>query len=260
MPATLSFDDYVDALHTATSRLCEATAGLPDERAVPTCPGWSARQLIAHLGMVHRWAAGIVRGELNSSNADAATRSFDAEGLGVEDPGAWLLSGADDLSRALREAADDLDRFFFLNDAPRAKLAWARRQCHETTIHAVDALSARLGRIPTAADAGIAAELAVDGIDELLRGFATRRRQTLGTPRPLAVVVDATDAERAWTLRLSDGPAGCDEGRTVSQPDATISGTAARLYLGLWNRGDEMAQDGIDAIGFWRDHMQIEWS
>ena len=65
----------------------------------------------------------------------------------------------------------------FLADAPSPRCFWARRQCHETTIHAVDALSASLGRYPVAADASwIGTELALDGIDELLTGFLPRPR------------------------------------------------------------------------------------
>ena len=36
------------------------------------------------------------------------------------------------------EAPVDLEAFVFLNDAPAPRQFWARRQCHETTIHAVD--------------------------------------------------------------------------------------------------------------------------
>lgn len=260
MPASLTFDEYVEGLNTAAARLCEDTADIPEEQFVPTCREWSALQLVAHTGMVHRWATGILLGELNSSNVTAATEAFQNEGLQSKTPGSWLRAGADALTRTLVAAPDDLERYFFLNDAPPAKLAWARRQCHETTIHAFDGLAARLGQVPAAAKADIDTRLAVDGIDELLRGFATRSRETLRTPRPATVVIEPTDAENAWTVTLSEGPAVCDEGRTTSSPDATLTGTAAQLYLGLWNRGNEMHQDGVDAISFWRDHMHIEWS
>ena len=35
-------------------------AGL--QASVPTTPDWTVRQLIAHQGMVHRWAAAILKG------------------------------------------------------------------------------------------------------------------------------------------------------------------------------------------------------
>ncbi|MBB2890881.1 maleylpyruvate isomerase family mycothiol-dependent enzyme [Flexivirga oryzae] len=259
MPARLDFDDYISALRTAAARLSDETAGPPDDRPVPTCPDWTTRDLLAHTGMVHRWAAGIVRGELNSGNSEEATTRFEAAGRAADDAGAWLLTGATDLADELTAAPDDLQRFFFLNDAPPPKLAWARRQCHETTIHAVDGLSARLGRMPTAAEADLDAQVAVDGIDELLRGFATRRSEKLILESPLTVVIETADTGCSWTLVLSDGPATCDEGVTSQHPDARLSGTAAQVYLGLWNRGDELAQDGVDALALWRDKMHVEW-
>ncbi|GGB40140.1 hypothetical protein GCM10011492_33700 [Flexivirga endophytica] len=259
MPASLALDDYLAALNTAATQLRDDTAALRDEE-VPTCRDWSTLQLIAHTGMVHRWATGIITGTINRHNADAATEWFHNEGMQQDDAGAWLLAGVELLTHALHDAPEDLEVFFFLNDAPPPRLAWARRQCHETTIHAVDGLAARLGRIPSAADAAVEPTVALDGIDELLTGFVTRSHQELRSPRPATVVVEPTDADRAWTLRLSDAPTSCEHGATVSSPDSKWTGTAAQLYLGLWNRGNEIRQDGDDVLAFWRNHQQIEWN
>lgn len=51
----------------------------------------------------------------------------------------------------------------------------------------------------------------------------------------------------------------CDDGRTEESPDCTWTGTATQIYLGLWNRGNEIQQDGVDVLTFWRDHLRIEW-
>ena len=53
----------------------------------------------------------------------------------------------------------------------------------------VDALAAQLGEPPAADEAGIDQSLAVDGIDELVRGFFTRGRSKLydGTEYRVAV-------------------------------------------------------------------------
>lgn len=259
MPAMLEFDDYLDVLYTAAERLSEHALDISDQ-PVPTCRDWNVRQLVAHTGMVHRWAAGVIRGEIDARNASAATDRFEVDGMLVDDPGGWLLAGAGDLAQALEEAPDDLERFFFLNDAPPTKIAWARRQCHETSIHAVDGLGARLGQVPTAAETEILAAVGTDGIDELLLGFATRDREELRTSSAVSVVLEATDVGRSWTMRLSDGPARCVQGTTERNPDARLSGTAAQLYLGLWNRGEEIEQEGVDVLDFWHDRMRIEWN
>ncbi|WP_265447477.1 maleylpyruvate isomerase family mycothiol-dependent enzyme [Flexivirga meconopsidis] len=258
MPASLALDDYLDGLATAAARLREDTTDLPDESVVPTCPQWSALQLVAHTGMVHRWATAIIRGD-EHAQAPSYSAALEEDGMQQPDPGGWLLAGADALELTLREAPDDLDVFFFLRDAPKPRLAWARRQCHETTIHAFDGLAARLGQVPTAADAELAPRIAADGIDELLRGFATRRGESLRTSRLITVAIQPSDVEQSWTLRLSPEQASCEIG-LPDRADSTWTGTAAELYLGLWNRGRQIGQDGLDVIGFWRDNMRVEWS
>jgi hypothetical protein len=44
-------------------------------------------------------------------------------------------------------------------------------------------------------------------------------------------------------------------------PQATFSGTAAELYLGLWNRGSELLATGRPGVlEAWRDRQRIRWS
>ena len=104
---------------------------------MPTCPGWTVRDLLAHQGMVHRWATAVVRGDDPATVDDAA---IEAEGRAAPDPVGWLLDGAAALVDALQAAPDDLAVMTFLKEAPPARQFWARRQCHETTVHALDAL------------------------------------------------------------------------------------------------------------------------
>ena len=72
--ALVAFVRYVDRAGLAT--------------AVPTTPDWTVRQLVAHQGMVHRWAAAVVRGE--SVDPDA----IEADGRQAADPVEWLRDGA----------------------------------------------------------------------------------------------------------------------------------------------------------------------
>ncbi len=179
------------------------------------------------------------------------------------------------LEAALTSAAPDVAAPVFLRDAPPPRAFWARRQAHETTIHAVDALAAELGRFPTAAETGIGPELALDGVDELLTGFVTRGRNRFcdETAVSVAVVPDdgpengRTDA-RAWLVHAR--PDGIETTRTTPDaalhpaqgaPDAAFRGTAAQLYLGLWNRGQEVAVDGrADLLERWASRVHITWS
>lgn len=217
---------------------------------VPTTPGWSVRDLVAHQGMVHRWAGSIVR----QHPVDDPER-FEAEGREAADPVEWLQLGALDLIQAIRDAPEDLEALVFLRDAPPARRFWARRQCHETTIHAVDALSASLGRFPRGVETWISREVALDGIDELLTGFLTRRHARLRSDRPVTYAVRPTDSARCWSVHVSQDPA--VTARDGDGPaDVTFEASAVSLYLALWNRTHEVEGDGFE---LWRRNARILW-
>lgn len=269
MATSLTFDEHGAGIGAAWTALRNNATRAGFDTAVPTCPGWTVRELVAHQGMVHRWATGIVRGEERRD-----TGHVEQEGLDSGDLLGWFDEGAKALLAALAHAPDDLRVFFFLEDAPSPKRAWARRQCHETTMHAVDAMSAALGRAPSAAETWIRPPHAVDGIDELLCGFLPRRDETVRSAPPRTVIVEATDTGHSWTLEIGTGPlvttarapaeraeraehaehaAEGDDGVTL------LTGTAAQLYLGLWNRGDEIESTGPDFLPSWRRDMTVSW-
>src|SRR5262245_2114998 len=169
MAASLGFERYVDLLATSAARMITTVEAAGFDADVVTCPSWDGRALIAHQAMVHRWAAARVRNE----DTDAVTTEEEIRDT-VDDLGGYFREGLTALVNTLQSAPEDLEAFVFLNDAPPPKVFWARRQSHENTIHMVDALSAALGKVPTAAEVGLDADVAVDGIDELLCGFFTR--------------------------------------------------------------------------------------
>jgi uncharacterized protein (TIGR03083 family) len=212
--------------------------------AVPTCPGWRVRDLLAHTGYVHRWA--------NSYLTQRHTRWVDR--LGEADVLAaapadealleWFAAGHADLVRTLAGAGPDLECWTFL-PAPSPAAFWARRQAHETAVHRVDAQRAAG---PGDTGPGHPARFAIDGIDELIMGFVGRgaeRGQWQFAPGVLGFhAADGEGGVAHWrvvsepghgTLERADGPADCD-----------VSGPAGELYLRLWNRG---GADGLTVSG-----------
>ncbi|HET6937506.1 MAG TPA: maleylpyruvate isomerase family mycothiol-dependent enzyme, partial [Nocardioides sp.] len=186
MPTQLDLARHLDGLHEAVTAFVAYAGRAGLEAAVPTCPEWSVLDLVAHQGMVHRWAGALVRGERPS---DDEVSAYEQAGRGSADPLSWLANGAAELARAISSAPEDLSAPVFLNDAPPPRRFWARRQCHETTMHAVDALAASLGRPPKPGEVWIDTELAGDGIDELLGGFLTRPRAPLRSDDEAVLVV-----------------------------------------------------------------------
>jgi uncharacterized protein (TIGR03083 family) len=251
MPTHLTTDDHIEALIRRGAVLREAAAAAGFDARVPTCPAWTVAKLVAHQGMVHRWAAANLRGETDPPRAKPTDTA---------DLLAWYSAGLAALVDTIRASPDDAKAMVFLNDAPPPRGFWARRQAHETTIHSVDAISAGLGRWPSATDVAIDSALAADGIDELLCGFITRGKGKLHSAEPYAMAVKTADTGHAWTVRISDGPIVATPGET-ERPEVTFSGTAVQLYLSLWNRADEMAVDGSpDVVDHWRSQIRIRWS
>ena len=140
-----SVEQHLAGIDAAVDRMAVWSRAAGPDAPVPTCPGWTVRDLLAHQGMVHRWATAVVRGDDPATVDDAA---IEAEGRAAPDPVGWLLDGAPALVSALESAPDDLAVMTFLKQAPPARQFWARRQCHETTVHALDALSALRGPAP----------------------------------------------------------------------------------------------------------------
>lgn len=253
----LGFARHVALVEAAAAALVERCGTAGPDAAVPTCPDWRVRDLMVHQGIVHRWAAGHLR---RDEHAGAALAEADILAtVGDEELAAWLRTGTRELLDTLATVAPEVPALVFLNDAARPREFWARRQAHETTIHAVDALAAALGRLPTADETGIDTELACDGIDEILRGFFTRGPSRLYAGRPVTVAVAPDDSLQRWTLRAGPDGAVTSHGQGGAA-DVTFTGTAVQLYLGLWNRGAEITATGDSTLlERWRTVQHVTW-
>lgn len=242
----MEIETHLDALDRAGRRLADAAERRDLAATVPHCPGWQVRDVVAHTGGVHRWAASfVITGRTEPYPRDQEAEFFAAPADGLID---WFRDGHARLVAALRAAAPDLACWTFLR-APSALAFWARRQAHETTIHSLDAGA------PDELDPG----LAVDGIDEILTGFFGRRRRRHADDPPLRVGLHSTDTDDHWTVRVRAGVA-----ELIKDGDApvTVAGRATELYRLLWNRLDP---DELDITGDrnilvqWRSRMRITW-
>lgn len=253
MPASLAFERYLDVLGSAATRMIDAVERAGFDADVVTCPTWDGRALIAHQAMVHRWAAANIRGEDTSAVANQ-TEIRDS----VDDLTAYFREGLAGLLLALEKAPDDLTALVFLADAPSAKRFWARRQAHETTIHMVDALSADLGRVPTAAETAIERDVALDGIDELLCGFFTRGKSKIFDGTEYDIDIVPADGDQVWTVHVGERMTATPG--SIADADVRIDGLAAGIYLALWNRGDEVEVSGDDGLlDRWRAAQRVRW-
>lgn len=241
--------EHIAALRHAGPGLMSAALRAGLDAAVPTCPKWCVRDLLAHIGGVHRWAAAFVaEGRTEPMDAETRARYRAAPPDDTDLPG-WFADGHAALVSALEASPPDLDCWTFF-PAPTPLLFWARRQAHETIIHRVDAELAAGGPV-IAPHTTVAA----DGIDELLAGMLTRRGRLRADP-PRTLAVRATDAGQSWLVHV--GPDAVRTRRTAApEPaDCTLTGPAAVVYLLLWNRtGPEAVCLSGDPslLDLWRD-------
>lgn len=257
MPTVMAFTEHGAAIGRASTVLRANAGAVRLDASVPTCPGWSVRDLVAHQGMVHRWATAVVDG---ASPRDVPAQPFLDEAAAASDLLGWFDAGATALLQSLATAPSDRRIWFFLPDAPPPRQGWARRQAHETTIHAVDAMSSRLGRVPNPGEVWFGDDLALDGIDELLLGFVPRDTAELRYAVPAVLHVDPSGTDRAWTVTLSPDAAPVTTVGASGTADAVLTGSPVELYLGLWNRGDTVRVSGdAGLLAAWRSGMRVLW-
>jgi uncharacterized protein (TIGR03083 family) len=246
--------DLISSLRGEGELLISAAERAGLEAEVPTCPGWRVRDLVQHTGMTHLWAAAHIAEKrqeaLGAEETEALASPRAADHLLLD----WYRAANREVVAALERASPQLACWTFL-PAPSPLAFWARRQAHETEIHRVDAEAASGSITP------VPAVEALDGIDEMLFGFAARQRRiTVDGPRRLALV--AGDAQAAWMVEI--GPAGVRASRAKSTGyDCRVVDTASSLFLLLWNRrpgdGPEVSGDR-DVIELWRQSIRVRWS
>ena len=91
MGTDLTLPEHLDGLRSALVAFARYADRAGLRAPVPTTPDWTVRRLIAHQGMVHRWATTILRGQR------ADPDRFQQEGQVAPDPLEWLRDGAIDL-------------------------------------------------------------------------------------------------------------------------------------------------------------------
>jgi uncharacterized protein (TIGR03083 family) len=255
----MEVSDLVEALDDQGQLLTKAARGGDLDLGVPTCPGWNLRDLIMHVGQVHRWATAYVTGALAEPLTAEEEKVLFAETPTDERIVEWFSNGHAALCDALRSAPAGLACWSFL-PSPSPLAFWARRQAHETAIHRGDAEQCFGALTP------FEPAFAADGVDELLTGFAARGRKLLSNP-PRTMVVESTDTADRWLVILGTEQVTAQRvPGSVSGPaavDCTVRGTAPDLYLALWNRlhtsileteGDRSVLDGFC------ERLQIRWT
>lgn len=215
---------YFQLIDADTERLLEMAAlGLAEP--VPSCPGWTVEQVVDHVGFVYLHKVRVM--------ADGAW------------PQEWPPAEYDDVDPVdlLRQGRDDLFAEFARHDPTEATVTfgadstitfWARRMALEAAVHRYDCELAH----GEATD--IPADLALDGIDEVLRVFLggdyLDPEHEWAHPVDAAVAIEA--GGRRWVSETAARAATITDG--PGDAEVTVSGSPADVFLWMWGRrGDD---------------------
>lgn len=239
----LSSDSYLDHIRTESARFRDALAGCDPEARVPSCPDWTAADLLWHLGgdVQHFWSWVIRhRPEAPETYQEAERPESYAELLAFFDAtnADFLdaLASADPADAAWSWSSDQTVGFTF------------RRQAHEALVHRLDA------ELTAGTTTPLDPALAADGVDEALDVmFGGTPAWGSFAPLPHHVRVDSADTVDSVWVQLGRFTGTAPDGTThdtedisvVADPgteaDVVVSGPAGALDAWLWRRGGDEA-------------------
>jgi uncharacterized protein (TIGR03083 family) len=224
---------FLECLESDFRRLRGIVPGHLDAR-VPSCPEWSVDDLTWHVGMVYLHKATSIR---EGAEPTDWPPHFDDSYPALE-----LIDRAygDLVGEFAAHPPEENTGTWYGPDQTVG--FWIRRMAQETVIHRIDA---ELGTGQPVAP--VPDDLAIDGIDELLRVFVAFNvsewsdyfTEALAGSPGRSVAIEAGDT--AWRIAISPGkftverrPA--EKATGTTQADATISGSPAAVLRWGWNR------------------------
>ncbi len=215
----MEYEGFVDHVRADGRTLADAADGNIDA-AVPTCPGWSVRDLVVHIAQVYEH-------KIECTRLGKAPDPWPPEWPQADDPVPWF-----------RDAHARLLGMFETNDASSPSATWwpadqtvgfwARRMAHETAVHRVDAELARGASSP------VDAALATDGVDEILHIMLAGDWSDDADDAMTGQRVAVETGGRMWQVVLDREAMTVTDGDGAA--DATLLGPPSDVLLWLWGR------------------------
>lgn len=227
---TLSAKTYLRHVEAESARLGEvARMGL--DAAVPSCPGWTVESVVRHVAQVYVHKVEVLR-------LGARPEEWPPDFSGRE-TFEWYDEARAAIVDALEKAGTGLETWTF-NPRDTTSGFWYRRMAFESVVHRIDVEQAHAVVTP------IDAELALDGIDELLYpNLGGPWWEEGDTAHPIDATVRITAAGRSWTIRADSTSVDIRQG-SEGEADAEIFGEPMPVYLWLWGR---VADDVVQIAG-----------
>jgi uncharacterized protein (TIGR03083 family) len=206
------------------------------DRPVPACPPWDVRKVLAHLATVYDHK--VIAMRLGRKPKDGEWVTDAPYG---KDTVEWF---GDEHAKLLAELGAHSPKDFAWSwwEPDQTVGFWYRRMALETVVHRVD-VETGFG-VPRAVNA----ELAVDGIDEVLT-LMLSGDDGAAAEVPSTGTVEVLAGDSAWSIVLEDSRTAVTPGRRTS-PHAMLTGDPSELFLFLWGRvpGETLERHGDETL------------
>jgi uncharacterized protein (TIGR03083 family) len=248
--------DRIAIIDAESQRFSDVLSAADPAAHCPTCPDWTAADLLWHLTEVHFFWAGVleqrVHAEADLASVEAAKPQRAATVAGL------VKQRADATATLLRELAGRQDAEPCWSWwPPDQTVGFTRRmQTYEATMHRVDAeLTAG---VPVGAGADDVASGAVDHAVDVMWGWMPEG----ATYRADGVVEFlATDTEARWLVEVGSWTAPSEKSAPratraqTGDPSAVVTGSVQDLALWAWTRGgtvdisgEPASRDALDGL------------
>ena len=219
--------------------LAEAVHAGPPEAPVPTCPGWTLSEVARHVGSRYRR---VRRRLAEGRDPDDWPREPEPG----QTPAQFVATGLTELldELAAHDPEEHADTWW---PADPTYAFWRRRMVHETVVHRVD-----VERASGTQSQGVAEDLALDGIDEVLTLWFGHKLPLLGMTGTKPGSAGVRSGAHSWIARA--GPDVTEAWRCSAEEaeaaDDLVTAEPERVYLWLWGRA---APNAVSVQG---DHDQ----
>jgi uncharacterized protein (TIGR03083 family) len=230
--------DHLALIETESRRLVAIALKSDGEAVVPSCPDWTLRELVGHVGGANRWMATCVTGGLKPQERMLPAPPDDADKLV-----AWFEDSVAELLKAL--AAIPSQQLVWTPVTGAQGSAWWRRKAAvEVGIHRWDADNAT-----SKAPQPLAANLALEGIAEFVEEFLPLMLLAAPVAPVPSIRLCPNDIDAHIDVSLL--PAG--DTRATGSPGVQLTGSASDLLLWIWNRVS------ADRVGLPNDEVIAGW-
>ena len=218
----MEYDDFVDAVEREVDRIADAASRGAMTDPSPTCPAFTKRELVTHIGEFYGFWTHLV---CEGRGVDKTPYSE----LDDQDPAVWLSDLGASMVGQFRSTSANQTMWTWNPDEQRVGFA-ARRACHELSIHRVDV------ELISGPSSPVEAHVAADGIDEVMflanhgvaMGFGT-----LGSGESMHL--HGTDVETAeWMVHI--GPETMTVTHEHAKGDLAIRASVSDLEMLLYQR------------------------